>query len=159
MDTQQHPERGHWRITLLWVILTAFVLVAFSAPILINEVAFPFWWSHCLFIVVFMFAIRYLFLLRHSWLASKQIIKIALFFLCIWGTFYLVDQIHGFQIFADEDGLNSVLDHLSNAEYSSLSRFIKAEMIFFGTGSVIAVVFLAIRLVISVWRWHNLRKA
>ncbi|MCF8237913.1 MAG: hypothetical protein K9I85_07130 [Saprospiraceae bacterium] len=159
MEPRQYPVSGHWRITLLWLVLTAFILVAFSAPILLNDVEFPFWGSHCLFIVVFMFSIRYLFFLRHSWLASKQIAKIALFFLCIWGAFYLVDHIHDFQIFTDEDGLNTFLKHLSNAEYTSLERFIKAEMIFFGTGSVIAVIFLAFRLVISVWRWHNLRKA
>lgn len=159
MENQHHQTPGHWRITLLWLILTAIVLAAFSAPILLNEVDFPFWWSHCLFIVVFMFAIRYLFFLRHSWLASRQIVKIALFFLCFWGVFYLIDLIHEFQTFTDDDGLNVFLEHLSNAEYSSLSRFIKSEMIFFGTGSVIALGFLAIRFVISVWRWHNLRKA
>ncbi|MBK7342675.1 MAG: hypothetical protein IPJ06_05890 [Saprospiraceae bacterium] len=159
MTTHLPSTSGHWKITLIWLFLTLVILGAFSAPMLLNEVRFPFWWAHSLFIVVFLFAIRYLFFLRHSWLASRQIIKIALFFLCIWGVFYLVDTMHDFQVFADEDGLDTFLGHLPNADYSSLSRFIKSEMIFFGTGSIIAMSILAIRLVISVWRWHNLRKA
>lgn len=159
METRTLPPSGHWKLTLIWLLLIAIILGAFSAPILINEIDFPFWWAHCLFIVVFLLAIRYLFFLRHSWLASQQIVKTAMFFFCIWGVFYLVDTMHDFQLYADEDGLETFLGHLPNAENSSLGQFIKSEMIFFGTGSVIAVSFLAIRLVISVWRWHNRGKA
>ncbi len=159
METRTLPSSGHWKITLIWLLMIALILGAFSAPILLNDVDFPFWWAHSLFIVVFLLAIRYLFFLRHSWLASQQIIKIALFFLCIWGVFYLVDTMHDFQLFADEDGMATFLGHLPNADNTSLSKFIKSEMIFFGTGSILAVSILAIRLVISVWSWHNRGKA
>lgn len=159
MRTLPESSSGHWKVTLIWLLLTAIVLGAFSAPMLMNKVDFPFWWAHCLFIVVFLFAIRYLFFLRHSFLASRQIVKIALFFFCIWGVFYLVDTMHDFQLFTDEDGLETFLGHLPNADNTSLGQFIKTEMIFFGTGSILAVAILAIRLVISVWRWHNLGKA
>ncbi|MEZ5030923.1 MAG: hypothetical protein R2787_05965 [Saprospiraceae bacterium] len=75
------------------------------------------------------------------------------------GVFYLVDSLHDFQVFTDEDGLETFLGHLPNADYASLRNFISSEMIFFGTGSIIALAILAIRMIISVWRWHNLKKA
>ena len=159
MATTTSIQSGHWRITLLWILLTAVIWGTFSAPILLNQVEFPFWLTHSVFILVFMGCIRYLFFLRHSWLVRQQYLKVAIVFLAIWGVFYLVDSLHDFQVFTDEDGLETFLGHLPNADYTRLRNFIKSEMIFFGTGSIIALAILAIRMIISVWRWHNLKKA
>ncbi len=147
------------RLTLLWGVLTLVVLAAFSAPILLNKIDFPFWVAHCTFIVVFLAAMRYIFFLRYSFLASRQILKIALFFICIWGIFLLVNEVYAIRTYADETGFETFLGHLPNVDFSALSQFILTEMVFFGTASVIATVILAIRLVVSVWRWHNFKKA
>jgi hypothetical protein len=156
MSTTSHLRL---RLTLLWGLLTVVVLGAFSAPMLLNDIDFPFWVVHCTFIVVFLTAVRYIFFLRHSFLASRQIMKIALFFICIWGVFLLVNEVYGIRTYADETGFETFLGHLPNADYSALSEFILTEMVFFGTASIISTTILAIRLILSVWRWHNFKKA
>lgn len=143
----------------VWVLLTAIVMAAFSAPILWNDIDFPFWTSHLVFIGTFMMSVRYLFFLRHTFLASRQILKVALVFVCLWGGFLLVDALHDFRLYADETGLQTFMGHLPDSDYTSLHGFVMTEMIFFGVGSVISVFLLAIRLIISIWRWHNLRRA
>lgn len=155
------PSSGNLRLrlTLLWALFTIVVLAAFSAPMLIHEIQFPFWTYHILFIVIFLTAVRYIFFLRHSFLASRQILKIALFFICIWGTFLLVNALYDFRGYADETGLQTFLGHLPDVDYTALSKFILTEMVFFGTASIIATITLAIRLIISVWRWHNFQQA
>lgn len=143
------------RFTLMWILLTLAVLGAFSAPLLLNGVEFPFWSSHILFILVFLTAVRYIFFLRHSWLADKQAVKVAIFFLCLWGGFLLANAVYDFRAYADETGLESFLAHLSNAEQTPLLTFIVNEMLFFGTASVISVAVLGLRMIHSVWRFRN----
>ena len=149
----------HWQLTLLWGVLIAVVVAACSAPIVLNQVDFPFWFPHFAFIVLFLGATRYIFFLRHSWLARQQIVKVALVFLSFWAIFWLVSELHAFQVFADEIGVETLLTHLPAVDVPPLNRFILTEMVFFGVGAIIAMGVLVIRLIISVWRWHNLRRA
>lgn len=142
-------------LNLLWVLLTLAVVAAFSAPLWLNDIEFPFLTSLVAFIVVFMVAVRYIFFLRHSWLASRQYVKAGLVIVCIWGVFLLVNALHDFRTYADDTGLESVMGHLPDVEYTALSQFTRNAVVFFGVASVIATGVLLIRLVISIWRWHN----
>lgn len=147
------------RFALVWSLLMLGVLGAFSAPLLLNGIDFPFWTHHIVFIVVFLSAVRYIFFLRHSWLADKQALKVAIFFLCLWGGFLLANAVYDFRTYADETGLESFLAHLPNAEQTPLLTFIVNEMLFFGTASVISVAVLGLRMIHSVWRFRNRGKA
>jgi hypothetical protein len=145
-------------LNLLWALLSLAVLGAFSAPLLLNDIHFPFWPTLIVFILVFMVAVRYIFFLRHSWLGTRQFLKTGLIILGIWGIFLLINALHDFRVYADETGLESIMGHLPDAEYTALSQFTRNTVIFFGVASVIATGILMLRLIISVWRWHNHRQ-
>ena len=51
------------------------------------------------------------------------------------------------------------LTELPEAERTTMDRFIWGEMLFFGIASILAAGALEIRLVISIWRTHNLGTA
>lgn len=146
-------------LNLLWALLTLAVAAAFSAPLWVNDIDFPFWPTLLVFIAVFMVAVRYIFFLRHSWLASRQYVKAGLVIVCIWAMFLLVDALHDFRVYADDTGLQTVMGHLPDAEYTALSQFTRNAVVFFGVASVIATGILLLRLIVSIWRWHNQGKA
>lgn len=140
---------------LLWSVLITVTWMAFSAPIVLHRIDFPYWVQHSAFIVIFLLCIRYVFFLRHSFLASSQIAKVVCFFLCIWGTFILIHQVNDFKTDYDDTGLQSFLGHLSDTDYKWMRNFIRKEMIFFGVASIISTVILGFRMILGIWRWHN----
>ncbi|RMG81163.1 MAG: hypothetical protein D6714_13420, partial [Bacteroidetes bacterium] len=74
-----------------WVITAVLVLGALFPIYRMLETNYPFWWTNALCIVVFVTFIRYIFLLKHTFLAQGEPLKIVLFFLCIPLAFYLVN--------------------------------------------------------------------
>ena len=144
-----------FRIELIWLLFTLLVYAALITPILIKIPNFPFYGVNLLFVAVFITASRYIFLLPGTFLARRQVLKIAFIFLSIPLIFFLVGEIYDFQTFLDEEGIQSLTDPLPLAESFQIGRYIRNEILLFGVGSVIATGVFAFRMLISVWRLHN----
>ncbi|MBK8491134.1 MAG: hypothetical protein IPL49_09655 [Saprospirales bacterium] len=143
------------RLEFIWLLFTLLVFASLAAPIYVKFSAFPFYWTNFLFVWVFITASRYIFLLPTTFLARKQVLKIFFFFASIPSVFYLIGEIHGFQTFLDEEGIQTLMPGLSLTDISQFGGYVKAEILFFGVGSVIAVIIFAFRMLLSVWRLHN----
>lgn len=143
------------RLELVWLLFTLLVFLIVAAPVYLKIPGFPFYPVNFVFVAVFITATRYIFLLSSTFLARQQVLKIFFFFVSIPLVFYLVGEIHGFQTFLDEEGLQSIMPNLSLQEGLQMAGYVRAEFLFFGVGSVIAVVAFAFRMLISVWRLHN----
>ena len=131
---------------LAWLILL---------PVEKHIYADPFKRHNLWFVVSFITLVRYIFMIRYLFFGPIQWLK-ALFFLgCIPLFIYLLRLFSQFSRFADENGLESFMIHLLNDQQTSLSGYIRGEMIFFGAGSMIATVVFAIRLLVSIWLFHN----
>ncbi len=152
MDQQNSAKL---RLEILWWILTTIVVIGILFPILQEVDQYPFLMLNVVFIVVFITFSRYIFLLKHTFLARQQKLKVGLVFLCIPLILYLINGINFFQTFLDEQGVESVLGAVSFEKQSSLAGYIRNEMIFFGVGSLIAAIIMPFRLVLSVWRLRN----
>jgi hypothetical protein len=94
--------------------------------------------------------------LKHTWLAKLQVVKTALIFGSIWAVFLLIEQVSKFQSFIDEEGPEALVGEMPLDQMASIVGYIKSEMLFFGVGSIIAVVILAGRLIKSIWNYKNL---
>ena len=108
-----------------------------------------------IFIIVFITFTRYIFLLKHTFLAKQQVIKIAFVLISVPIVFILIHQINLFQTFLDEYGIEGLVGNLPFGKRENIAKFIRAEMLFFGVGSVISAIILTFRLVVSVWRTRN----
>ncbi len=142
-------------LELLWWIITAFAVYGVLYPITRAVYDFPFLFTNALFVIIFITFTRYIFLLKHTFLARQQILKVVVVFLCIPLVFYLIQELNFFQIFLDERGVEAFLKHLSLPQQESLGGYIRNEMILFGTASIITAFLLPLRMTISVWRTHN----
>jgi len=139
----------------IWWLFTALLVIVVMFPIFSEVPEYPFWWINTIAIVVFVTATRYIFLLKFTPLARQQIVKGILVLLSVPLIFNLVNNINFFQTYLDEEGILSVMGHLPPARIDALEKYMRAQMILFGVGSVIASVVLTIRLIISIWRLRN----
>jgi len=143
-------------LEIIWWIFTLFLIVAVLYPIYTKAGdTYPFFKSNMLFIIVFVTFTRLIFLLKHTFLANLEKVKVAIILFSAIIVFFLVNELNFFQTYLDEQGLGSFLGHLSLPEQSSLGTYINRVTLFFGVGSAIAAVVLPFRLVLSIWRGRN----
>ncbi|GJM35246.1 MAG: hypothetical protein DHS20C18_42470 [Saprospiraceae bacterium] len=143
------------RLEMIWWLITAIVVIVVLFPIQQTLSNYPFYRANIIFIVGFITFTRYIFLLRYTFLGPLQILKVAIAFLMIPTTFLLVQEINHFQLFLDEEGLDALVGELPFGKRENMVGYIRAEMLFFGTGVCIAAVVIIFRLLISVWLLRN----
>lgn len=144
-----------WQLEAVFWLVTAVLTIAVMLPILSNAPDFPFMMYNIIAVAMFFTLARYIFLLRLTPIARLTPAKIILTFLAIGIFFYLLDGLSAFQNTLDEEGTYSMVSHLNVDKQIPLSKYIRSEMIFFGTGAIIATFLLPFRMVISVWRTRN----
>ena len=143
------------RMEIIWWVFTLVVLGGILFPIYQKISYYPFLWTNVIFIIAFITLARYIFLLKHTFLAKRQWVKFALLFLCLPLIFWLISRLNYFQTYLDEEGLESFLSLLSLEEQASLGNYIRNEMIFFGVGALVSAVIFPVRMLISFWRTRN----
>ena len=143
------------QLELLWWMLSILAAGVILFPIWDMAPDYPFWGYNILYILLFISYTRYIFQLRHTWLAKMFWIKLLFIFTAVPVTFLLIEGINTFQVYLDEKGIGDFLGHLPFNEQKPLGTYIRTEMIFFGTGAVLASIAWPIRLIISIWRVRN----
>jgi hypothetical protein len=144
-----------WVLEALWWLITVVLVTLVLLPIVREIPEYPFFLINIVSIVVFVTFSRYIFLLKYTFLAQQQMLKVALALFCIPLVFYLISNINAFQTYMDERGVLDFMSHLHPMRIDSLDIYIRSQSLLFGVGSVIAAVLLPFRLVISVWRNRN----
>jgi len=140
---------------LLWWLLSFVLAALVLLPIYQNTRDYPFWTYNILYIVLFVSYSRYIFLLRHTWLARLFWVKLIFIFTAIPVTFLPIEGINKFQVYFDDNGIEGVLGHLPHLRQFSVSTYMRPQMLFFGTAAVIGSILWPIRLVVSIWRRRN----
>lgn len=143
------------QLELIFWVFTAIITAVVLLPILTSVENYPFLFINIVYIVAAVTVTRYLFLLRHTFLARRQHLKVAVFFLFIPFIFYLIQELNHFQVFLDEEGLDAVVGNLPYEQRNNMMDYIRNQMILFGVASIVASVALPFRLLASVWRLRN----
>lgn len=142
-------------LEIVWWIATAFIVWAILYPIHKAMYVWPFELWNVIFVVVLITLARYIFLLKHTFLAKQQVIKVALLLLMFPLTFTLVNELNAFMVFIEEKTWDPLTGHLPPADKKAIEDYIWTQMLFFGAGSIIAAPVFAGRLMMSIWRTHN----
>jgi len=143
-------------LELVWWIATAIIVILVLLPIL-NYVGedYPYYTSNIFFIALFITFTRYIFLLKHTFIAKQRVLKLILIFLPIPLFFYSIDALFNFQNFVDQGEHIKMLSHLNPDTAIDISKYIKYQFIFFGTGAMLVLFLLPVRMIISIWRSMN----
>lgn len=143
------------RLELLWWLLTGLFLALVLAPVYLYTEGYPFWRINIIYIVTFITVARYIFLLRTTFLAKIQWLKVALIFLTIPAAFLLIQEMNRFQVFLDYNEPEDLVGLLPVETSRAMVQYVRNEFILFGVGSVITLVILPFRMIRSVWRYRN----
>ncbi len=143
------------QLELIWWLLTLILTAILILPIWSQSPNYPFFWLHLLYIVTFVTLTRYLFFLRHTFLAYRQVLKLILFFLLLPFVFYLIQELNFFQTFLDQEGPEALLGYPKGAINQPMVAYARNQVLFFGTGAIIAAVLFGFRMIISIWRNRN----
>jgi hypothetical protein len=151
------PAKGslYLKIELLWLLLSLLLGTALATPIYLNAANFPFYALLFVYVVLFVTFTRYIFLLRFTFLASRQAWKVALVFAMFPILFFLGQELNYFQTYIDENGPEAVVGILTLDKQQSLMQYSRNVILLFGVGSMISGTILPFRLFFSVWRMHN----
>lgn len=142
-------------VELISWLFTALIVVLFLIPITRRIYQYPFLWMNVLFIVVFITITRYIFLLKYTFLGYSQRMKALLILACAPGFIFILRRFKSFQEYLGERGVEQFMIHLPHDQQVPLAKYVTAEMIFFGAGSLMVIILFAIRMLISIWRQHN----
>ena len=147
-----------WKLELVWWIFTAVVCVAVLYPIISRVNDYEFLIPNIVFVVVFITAIRHIFLLKYSLIANHKILNVVLIIVCLPIIAYLIQYITDFQTFLDnldETGWDIAFGDQSLDNQGEIRSYMRAEMLFFGTGALISVIIFPLRMILSIWRQWN----
>ena len=136
-------------------MITAIVAVAVLYPIWQSTVDYPFWTINIVFIVAAITISRYIFLTKFTFLSEWKYFKVAIVCVTLPIIFLMIQNLVDFQSYLDEEGLDSVLKNLPQGEKESMFSYIRSQMLFFGTASIVAGIIMPIKMVKSVWRNFN----
>ena len=143
------------RLEAIWWIVTVIIVLGILYPIYKVQPNYPFWFENTVFIVVFITFTRYIFLLKHTFLAYQQWLKVLVAVLCIPLFMYLMTEFNAFRVIAEEIGVEEMFNHLSLEGQTDKSSYVRTEMLFFGAASIICSVLMPFRMLISFWRTYN----
>ena len=143
-------------LELVWWVATAVLVLLFMLPI-INFIGdkYLFYTPNIFLIVMFITFTRYIFLLKHTLISQSKAFKLILIFLPIPLFLYAIDSLFDFQDFIDQGGHIQMLSHLLPDTAMDISKYIQYQFIFFGTGAIMVIFLMPIRMIISIWRGIN----
>ena len=136
-------------------LMTIVVVVTVMYPIWTQFPEYKFNGTNIVYIVAFLTFTRYTFLLRYSFLATQQNVKIGFILFTLIIILGLVTQIQDFNVWIDAGDPERLMPLVPQSKRDGLLSYIKSEFLFFAVGAVVASVFLAGRLMQSVWRMRN----
>lgn len=142
-------------LEFLWWTITGVIVLIVLFPIWDNDIPFPFYPQNILLIILFITFSRYIFFLPISLIARAKWIKVAVIAVAVLFTFIVSTAVSDFRNFMDEQGLQTLVDHLHTTLQTDMIRYMKNELVFFGVGSVITAILLAMRMIVSLWRMRN----
>ena len=146
-------------LELIWLAVTAVVAFAVLWPIQKATANYPFFWLNIVFIATSLNLLRYIFQIKHTFLAKMQGLKIALTILLLPVIFFLISYLNDFMGWIQANEFSAISGHLPDTERTWLNQYIWGEMLFFGIASVLAAATFWVRVIISLWRTHNLGTA
>jgi hypothetical protein len=142
-------------LELVWWVFTAAVLTLVMFPIWKDFPSFKFNATNIGYIVAFITFSRYTFLLEYTWLAGLEKVKIIFILLTLAFIGLCLTEMQDFNVWYDAGDPDQLLASVRSSQRESLLTYIRTEFLFFAVAAMISSVFLAGRLMVSIWTVRN----
>jgi hypothetical protein len=142
-------------LEMVWWAVTAVIVAAVMYPIWASGAQYPVNNQNVMFIVLFTTLTRYMFFLKHTFLAKIQWLKVFFVLITVPCLFLLIEQHNAFQTNLDNIGPEYVATGVPDAKLLEIATYAKKEFTFFSVGSILGLIAFMLRMLISVWRLKN----
>ncbi len=148
--------RSKWTAELFfWLIAIAISLLVMRPIHEYIEKDYAFYTINYIFIILFLSFSRYILLLKYTPFSHNAWIKLILLFSCIPLFLFLIDGQYNFHQMLDEKGLEPIVKS-QNPEFRwNIAKYAKYQFLFFSTGTIMTLIIMPVRMVISIWRVRN----
>jgi hypothetical protein len=143
------------RLELLWWLFTALVLIIVYLPMYINEIEFPHKYYNWAFIILSITITRFIFQLKHTFIAFNLALKLLLMFLSVVVFLQAYKGINLLNVFNDENGYFHLFEHLPLEKRYDMAAYVNWQYFIFGIATAIAAIVFPFRLLISIFRVKN----
>jgi len=140
----------------LWLLISLILIVIILIPIYSRiEMNYPFYKINAIIIFIAITFTRYLFLLKHHWVAKSNWIKAIFMLIPIPVFIFLLDSFYDFQALYDDQGISSIMEELSFKSQKNLGLYIRTQMIFFWVAAFLSNGLMPFRMLVSIWKRVN----
>lgn len=143
------------KLEFFWWFIAALMAAVLVLPIYLKLPGFPHIGLNVLLVFCFVLFTRHIFFLRFTFIAKRQYLKVALFFIMIPVVFLLIQKLNFLQGYINEGILFNDLEELPYKEQLNLEKYIRHETLLIGTAAIVSAILFAIRMLISVWKYRN----
>jgi hypothetical protein len=140
---------------LSWAFVLVFCCLILLPVYLKTGTLYNYYGPNIISIVIFLTLCRIIFLLPYTPYARTNWLKMVLIFLPIPLLMMQIGNLYDFQRFLDEEGTIAFFDRSNDLRDYNFGRFIKYQFIFFTVGSIVTLIMLPVRMIISFWRTTN----
>ena len=140
----------------IWWFVTAIIVSLVMYPIWSNFPEFKFNVVNIVNITAFVTFTRYIFLLKYTFIAKMEKVKIGFVLFTLMIVIAITTQIQSFNVWIDGGDPDVLLSSVGKSSArESLLNYIKSEFLFFVIAAIISAIVLAGRLMVSVWSVRN----
>jgi len=139
-------------IELVWWLATLVIAALILLPIVEADIEFPWLIYNAVYIIAGMTLVRYIFSLHHHPLARSRVFKTTMIFLVPLLFFPILEGIHDFLEYCDQEGLQNLMPHLSPSSQTKYMSYIKTEYVLAAVTCFIGVFAMIVKMIRSLWR-------
>ena len=140
----------------IWWLITAIIVSLVMYPIWSNFPEFKFNVVNIVNITAFVTFTRYIFLLKYTFIAKMEKVKIGFVLFTLMIVIAITTQIQSFNVWIDGGDPDVLLSSVGKSSArESLLNYIKSEFLFFVIAAIVSAIVLAGRLMVSVWSVRN----
>ena len=145
-------------LEILWWIFTALICLLLFLPFYIYEIDFPYFNYNIFFVIASITITRWIFQLKHSFIAHQLILKFILMFASVVILLQAYKGVNLLNLHNAEYGYYFLFEHLElNVRYR-LADYVNWQFFFFGIATIAASIVLPFRLLVSIFRVYNMGK-
>lgn len=138
-----------------WLVVFLTIILLISPIYIKTGNLYPFYVSNIVAIFIFLTFTRLIFLLKYAPYARLKWFRMIMIFLPIPLLMYHIDSFFAFREFIEEEGVISFFKGSSDMSDYRFGKFIRNQYMFFLVGSIITMVLMPVRMMVSFWRTTN----
>ncbi len=141
-----------WSIELIWWLATIVLSGLIMLPIIQAKIEFPWMTFNIVYLIAGITLVRYIFTLQHHPLAWSKPFKILMILIVPILFFPILEGLHSFLEYCDQEGLQNILTHLPVDQQNWFMKYIRIEYVIAGVTCFAGAFALIIKMIRSLWR-------